>query len=110
MWVRLQALVDASGWPAVLAMAGRPELPLELAEDEAARLKQAGVRVLRDTSGRPVVRVPDPAVSEWQAALDERVAQLAADIELAMEASREPLTIVIEHETLDELEVPGGAG
>jgi hypothetical protein len=87
-WVRVQTLVDGSGLPAVLAMAGRPALPAELAEDEAAALKLAGARVLRDLTGRPCIREDDPAVITWRAALDERVTALSAGIEQAVEASR----------------------
>jgi hypothetical protein len=96
-WVRVQALVGQSGLPAALAMAGRPAWLTELAEDEVPRLRAAGVRVLRDTGGKPCVRVPDPEVTAWLAGLEARVTELAADIERAMQASREPLVVEIEH-------------
>lgn len=104
-WTRIQTLADASGWPAVLAMAGRPALPLEIAEDEAVKLKQAGAKVLRDLTGRPCVRTPEPVVTAWLAGLDARVTELAEAIERDIERSRQPLVTGIEHGTL---EVPGG--
>lgn len=90
-WVRLQAYIDASGWPAVLAMAGEPALPLELAEDEAAQLKRAGAKVLRDLGGYPCVRTDDPQLEAWLAALGARVTAKAAEIERGMELSRQPV-------------------
>lgn len=88
-WVRLQTLTDASGWPAVLALAGRPAFPAELAEREAERLRALHhVRVLRDGTGRPCVDPADPGVQDWARELDARVAETAEAIERQLEASR----------------------
>jgi len=88
-WVLLQTLVDSSGWPAVLAMAGRPAFPAELAEREAVRLRnQYGARVLRAQGGRLWVRPAEPGVTAWAAELDERVTQTSAALERQLEASR----------------------
>ena len=88
-WVRVQALVDASGWPAVLAMAGQDVTPGSLAVREAARLQALhGVTVLRDGAWRPCVDPADPGVQAWRDELDERVTETAAAIERDLGASR----------------------
>jgi hypothetical protein len=102
-WTRVQALVDASGLPACLAMAGRPELPHELAEKQVPKLKQAGADIRRDETGRPVVLLGEPAVQAWLADLGTWVAELSREIEWDIQASR-LYGIEIEHATP---EVPG---
>lgn len=87
-WVRVQTLADVAGWLAVLAMAGTLTTAEQAAEDEAAMLRKAGARVLRDTGGRPCVHEADPVVITWRAALDGRVTDAAAALEAAMEAGR----------------------
>lgn len=84
-WVRVQTLVDESGWLAVLAMAGQRVYPQEIAEDEAARLRGAGAEIRRDGSGRPCADPADPKVVAWLRELDERVTEVSARIEAVMQ-------------------------
>jgi hypothetical protein len=105
-WVSVQVLVDEAGLAAVLELAGQSSSPAELAAAEVTRLRkakaEAGRIVLRDLDGRWHVDMADPVAISWQAGLAARVAELAAQAETAMEASRQPPVSELEQAALDQ--------
>ena len=117
-WRSVQTLVDESGLAAVLELAGQPVSLAELVAGEVARLREAKAAqssdrsesperrparsiVLRDLSGRLCVDMSNPVAIGWQAGLPDRVAELAAKAEAAMEASRQPPVSEIEQAELE---------
>ena len=101
-WVAVQTVIDEAGLAAALALAGRFVSPAALVPDEVAALREAHEQarreggsdgqapvVLRDLGGHPHVSMADPVTAAWKAGLDARVAELAAQAETAMEASRQ---------------------
>jgi hypothetical protein len=122
-WVSVQVLVDEAGLAAVLELAGQSSSPAELvgaevarlrkakADAEAARQREAGDGeperptsriVLRDLDGRWHVDMADPVAISWQAGLAARVAELAAQAETAMAASRQPPVSELDQAALDQ--------
>jgi hypothetical protein len=87
-WRRVITFIDASGWPAVMAMAGSAYDPGRMEAAEAADLSAGGVDVRLDGTGHPCVDPADPRVAAWLAELDEAVARGSARIERAMQGAR----------------------